>query len=430
MRRTRTPAPEDDPRIEALRLRIFRLLLLVGAGTLLVLGLRTVLFGEGTSWPDLASSAALCAAWAVVGRKPGWRGPTAWCLLALLFLNTLDGLGPGANWPITSTHLLLPLLVLYGTLLGDLRMTALSLAFVLSVYAHTAWRFHPLSRHDLTALTDMVLVSVVSGAMSLAVWSHYRILFRKTIEEAEANDRLHALIVHDIANPLTALAGTVGRMRRTGNAPEDVARLERMTGRMIAIIESVRELRRAGPGSAALARVPLQPVIESLADTFAERLAGKGLRLEASCPEGLAATSDERLLANSLLGNLVSNAIKFSPRGEAIRLSAERDGESVRITVRNAGPGFPEEVVAGIPGNGRYGSRAGTEGEEGMGYGLRIAAHCAGRLGGGLSIGNEPGGAWAAITLPAAKPSGPDGPPRTDLERPAPPGRPPAAPSG
>ena len=86
------------------------------------------------------------------------------------------------------------------------------------------------------------------------------------------------------------------------------------------------------PGIAALIAFCLSPWIE-------------GLRFEAGPDLELWVRAQSDLLIESVLGNLISNAIKFSNRDSAIRLTCERVGTEVRIVVADDGPGLPSEVL-------------------------------------------------------------------------------------
>src|SRR5512139_2849933 len=101
----------DDPLLETLRQRVFLLVLAVGAAALGAIGARGFLLGGLRPWADVAAAAAMAGGFALVRRRPSARPGLAWILLVLLFADVLDGLGPSAAWPVTSTHLLLPLLV-------------------------------------------------------------------------------------------------------------------------------------------------------------------------------------------------------------------------------------------------------------------------------------------------------------------------------
>ena len=123
--------------------------------------------------------------------------------------------------------------------------------------------------------------------------------------------------------------------------------------------------------------------------------------MEANLP---AAYADEKRL-NQIVGNLVDNAIKFTPRGKTIRVLAERVGEgNIHIIVHDGGKGIAQDEAEHLfeP---FYQGNVGRHIKQGMGLGLAIAQQLAQAHGGTLFLKNYPeGGALAILTLPAANP--------------------------
>jgi K+-sensing histidine kinase KdpD len=108
------------------------------------------------------------------------------------------------------------------------------------------------------------------------------------------------------------------------------------------------------------------------------------------------------ILCHSVLGNIVSNAIKFSMRGSVIEMAARAEGDQVRIKVRDQGSGFSREVLRDAAGGEVVRSVQSTEGEAGSGYGLRIAALCLARMDGSLEVRNRDScGGTVSLLLPA-----------------------------
>ena len=107
------------------------------------------------------------------------------------------------------------------------------------------------------------------------------------------------------------------------------------------------------------------------------------------------------VLAHSVLGNLVSNAVKFSPRGETIEISADRTDTTVRMAVLDRGRGIRPETVEALRRGGTLPSDTGTGGERGDGQGLKLAWRYAEGMGGRLELRRRPGGGTeAAVSLP------------------------------
>jgi two-component system OmpR family sensor kinase len=109
-------------------------------------------------------------------------------------------------------------------------------------------------------------------------------------------------------------------------------------------------------------------------------------------------------LVTSMLENVVSNAVAYSPRGEEIRIHLERADEDLRITVRDRGPGVPELLLPHVLEAHVHGSRK-SRGARGKGLGLAIASRVAHYHGGAIRIANHAdGGCEVVIALPLHRP--------------------------
>jgi len=136
---------------------------------------------------------------------------------------------------------------------------------------------------------------------------------------------------------------------------------------------------------------------------FRSRLDTKSLVLVRSGAMGATVRGRRSLLQDSILANLVSNAIKFSPVGGTITVHAERSGECVTIEVRDQGAGLPSDVREAVEAGRVAPSRTGTTGEIGTGYGLLLARDYVQEMGGTLAFHHpESGGLTARIILPTS----------------------------
>jgi signal transduction histidine kinase len=109
-------------------------------------------------------------------------------------------------------------------------------------------------------------------------------------------------------------------------------------------------------------------------------------------------------LVTSMLENVVSNAVAYSPPGEEIRIHLERAEEALRITVRDRGPGVPTLLLPHVLRAHVHGSRR-SHGARGKGLGLAIATRVAHYHGGAIQIANHvDGGCEVVIALPLHRP--------------------------
>jgi signal transduction histidine kinase len=123
----------------------------------------------------------------------------------------------------------------------------------------------------------------------------------------------------------------------------------------------------------------------------------------ASVRAGLPAIRGDRARIRQVLGNLIENAVKYSPEGGEVRVSAAAGNGAVRIAVKDAGPGIPRDQQGRI--FEKFG-RADVEGgsKPGTGLGLFIARSIAEAHGGSLDVSSGAGpGATFTLTLPLGR---------------------------
>ncbi len=186
----------------------------------------------------------------------------------------------------------------------------------------------------------------------------------------------------------------------------EIARFARLVDRsgqhLLSLIMSILDYASLVEGKIILdpRPMPLAPLLQEIAETFADTAARKGLRMEVEAGD-LAARADARRLRQVLI-NLVSNAIKFTDEGK-ITLRAAQIGGQVRIDVADTGCGIPAEDHERI--FERFtridGSAQGERG--GIGLGLSICRDLVALHGGKISVSSEPGkGSVFSVTLQAA----------------------------
>jgi signal transduction histidine kinase len=114
----------------------------------------------------------------------------------------------------------------------------------------------------------------------------------------------------------------------------------------------------------------------------------------------------DRQILGQILDNLVSNAVKFSPRGKTIHVRVDRRQGRVRLEVRDEGPGLTEQDRERLFKRFARLSARPTGGEGSTGLGLSIVAKLAELLGARITCESEPGkGATFTLELPERPPA-------------------------
>lgn len=217
---------------------------------------------------------------------------------------------------------------------------------------------------------------------------------------------LVADIAHDLRTPLAVLRSEVEAMQ-DGVIPTDGPALDRLHHQVMLLSQLVTDLRTlslAESGGLTLKpeQVKLQPFLSGVMQAYEHRAGEMGLQvLLSTVPPSLTATFDPSQITR-VLNNLLENAVHYA-RGP-IEMQARTTGPEVRISVRDHGPGIPDEALERVFERFYKGdfSRTRQKREDGgSGLGLPIARAIVEAHGGTLEAGNHPeGGAVFTLIFP------------------------------
>ncbi|KXK54685.1 MAG: tetratricopeptide repeat-containing sensor histidine kinase [Chlorobi bacterium] len=246
-------------------------------------------------------------------------------------------------------------------------------------------------------------------------------LAQANAELQQANHRLVALnhekneflgiTAHDLKNPIAAIRGFAGllRDRKMANDPSLVTELAtdilQTADRMFETITNLLDINRLEEGSVqiGITAVDVAATIDRVTRPYLEHAAQKGQTLRVEPHEGaVRVMADPNLLAQAL-DNLVSNAVKFSPRGKQITVRVVVLGGKTRIEVQDQGPGLTAKDRERLFGKFARLSARPTGGEHSTGLGLFIVQRLMKLMGGSVWCQSEPGnGALFVLEFPAA----------------------------
>jgi signal transduction histidine kinase len=233
---------------------------------------------------------------------------------------------------------------------------------------------------------------------------------RRRVEELARLSQLRAdfvsLVSHELRSPMAAVIGAARTLQdrwRMLSAPQResfLALIGDETSRLAELVGDVLDTSRieAGTFSYRFDEVDLGRVVDEAVETAV--LAQQEVPVIASVVGRIPAIRGDRARLRQVLGNLIENAVKYSPEGGEVRVSAAAANGAVRITVRDAGPGIPRDQQDRI--FEKFG-RVDVPGasKPGTGLGLFIARSIAEAHGGSLDVTSdaEPGSTFT-LTLP------------------------------
>jgi DNA-binding response OmpR family regulator/nitrogen-specific signal transduction histidine kinase len=233
---------------------------------------------------------------------------------------------------------------------------------------------------------------------------------RKRIEQLKTE--FVSTVSHELRTPLTSIRGALGLVAggRVGKISSEAQEMVNIalnnSGRLVRLINDILDVEKIQSGKLdfKIRQLELSGVIK---DAIA---ANDGFALEhdsrivlVSQPQGVLVHADSDRLAQ-VFANLISNAVKFSPAGEAVDIRTEVTAERVRVDVRDRGPGVPEKFEKRLFQRFSQADASDSRQNDGTGLGLSISKAIVERMSG--TIGYEPadgGGSRFFFELPIAK---------------------------
>jgi signal transduction histidine kinase len=223
---------------------------------------------------------------------------------------------------------------------------------------------------------------------------------------AHAREDVLGVVAHDLRNPLSLIITTTGLLLEEKIEPtrqhellEVAMRAGKQMNRLIGdLLDTVRL--QAGKFSLDLEDLPVSTIFRQASESLGSVAAKRDVRLDIIAPaDGIVVHADP-LRVSQLVGNLVGNAIKFTPEKGQVTLKAIPDGDRVLVQVTDTGPGIPSSDIPHLFDNFW---QARSNDHRGVGLGLAIAKGVVEAHGGRIWAESTMGaGSTFSFTLPMA----------------------------
>ncbi|HRW97730.1 MAG TPA: hybrid sensor histidine kinase/response regulator [Bacteroidales bacterium] len=225
---------------------------------------------------------------------------------------------------------------------------------------------------------------------------------------AEKN-RFFSIIAHDLRSPLTGLTRISELiLQKTGNAdPEEVRKLARLlydsSAQVFKLLENLLDWAKVQMNSLPFRPewLPLRLLVSSAVYALDYDLKRKNLEFSLNVSEEFMVFADQSMLS-TIIRNLVSNAVKFTPKGGKISISAKKTGNAnLQIVVTDTGIGMDDQLLQKLFKLDQKISRSGTEGETSSGIGLLLCKDLVEKHHGTIEVTSKTDkGSTFIITLP------------------------------
>jgi signal transduction histidine kinase len=220
-------------------------------------------------------------------------------------------------------------------------------------------------------------------------------------------DKFFKIISHDLKAPFNSIIGFADLLKSHYSTLDDVERIEmireidKSSQFAYELLINLLTWARAQTGEIKMNKEPLilKELVETCANLYGQSAVAKNIDIVVNIPTGITLTMD-RNTSLIFIGNLINNAIKFTPEGGLLSINTSEEENFVRLHIVDTGIGMPPEVIKNLFKIDESISTQGTNNEKGTGLGLILCKEFVEKNGGDISVISEVGkGSEFIITL-------------------------------
>jgi PAS domain S-box-containing protein len=232
----------------------------------------------------------------------------------------------------------------------------------------------------------------------------------EALRQSRIKDDFLATLSHELRTPLQSILGWIQILRMDAGDPAELAEglevIERSTLAQSRIVEDLLDMNRILSGKVRLdvQTVSLASVLEAAVETIKPAANAKGVRVQSILDPSAKPVSGDPNRLQQIFWNLLTNAVKFTPRDGSIRVVLERVNSHLEVTVADTGAGISPEFLPYVFDRFRQADSSTTRRHGGLGLGLAIVKHLTELHGGSVRVksGGEGQGATFTVHLPLA----------------------------
>jgi signal transduction histidine kinase/DNA-binding response OmpR family regulator len=249
---------------------------------------------------------------------------------------------------------------------------------------------------------DEQLVSSLADVSSVAL---QEVLFREAREANRMKDEFLAVLSHELRTPLSAMMGWA-QLLRSGKLDDNdrtraVEVIERNLRIQTQLIDELLDMSRIVTGKLRLdpCALPIAPILAGAIDAQRPAAMGKEIQLTASLDAEAACVWGDAGRLEQVVTNLLSNALKFTPRGGRIEVTLQRDGAFAEARFTDSGEGIDPALLPRIFDRFTQAETSTTRARAGLGLGLTIVKRLVELHGGSIEAESAGKGLGACFTV-------------------------------
>lgn len=233
-------------------------------------------------------------------------------------------------------------------------------------------------------------------------------LYSELQQAMRARDEVTSVVSHDLRNPVHTVLMASSLLLDTGDALDPATRrknlavIHRSAESMSRLLQDLLDVARADAGAFAVEMAPTDvgPILSTTLEEFRLQSVERGIELSSDISASLPHAPADAARVAQVLSNLFANALKFTPKGGVVRLSAAQVGSEIVVSVADSGVGIAPENVGQVFNRFWQANRASRVG---AGLGLAIAKSIVEAHGGRIWVESTEGkGTTFQFTLPTA----------------------------